>query len=180
MESFHKLPETQRKFFDLGDLLSRPIKIIFVIDAFPKCPCGQTDLSMCWRAFELIIFNIFSYRWPNGILYYTIDAAFSNSERAVIAAGFAHVEENSCIRWGHWKYFNSFFPLYSWGPSWYNSMSHMWGLLLGPTSTTMLTSFLEAEAAMPRYPTGLAGEATENILYSNLTLKIFNILNIFQ
>ena len=31
---------------------------------------------------------------------------------------------------------------------------------------------------MPRYHTGLAGEATENILYSNLTLKIFNILKL--
>ena len=40
-----------------------------------------------------------SYHWPHGILYYNIDAAFSTSERAVIASGFAHVEENSCIRW---------------------------------------------------------------------------------
>ena len=39
-----------------------------------------------------------SYHWPNGVLYYTIDAAFSDSERAVIASGFTHVEENSCIR----------------------------------------------------------------------------------
>merc|ERR1712038_1290619 len=39
-----------------------------------------------------------AYHWPNGILYYTIDAAFSDSERAVIASGFTHVEENSCIR----------------------------------------------------------------------------------
>ena len=39
-----------------------------------------------------------TYHWPNGILYYTIDASFSDSERAVIASGFTHVEENSCIR----------------------------------------------------------------------------------
>merc|ERR1719378_351809 len=39
-----------------------------------------------------------SYHWPNGIMYYTIDAAFTDSERSVIAAGMAHVEENSCIR----------------------------------------------------------------------------------
>ena len=39
-----------------------------------------------------------AYHWPNGILYYTIDAAFSSSERAVIASGFTHMEENSCIR----------------------------------------------------------------------------------
>ena len=39
-----------------------------------------------------------SYHWPNGILYYTIDAAFSESERAVIASGITHMEENSCIR----------------------------------------------------------------------------------
>ena len=58
-----------------------------------------------------------SYHWPNGIMYYTIDAAFSTSERAVIASGevllsagncaqtvstpssgMQHVEDNSCIR----------------------------------------------------------------------------------
>ena len=44
---------------------------------------------------------ICSYHWPNGVLYYTIDAAFSESERAVIASGFSHVEENSCIRYLH-------------------------------------------------------------------------------
>ena len=43
-------------------------------------------------------FDLFSYHWPNGIMYYTIDAAFTDSERSVIAAGMAHVEENSCIR----------------------------------------------------------------------------------
>ena len=40
-----------------------------------------------------------AYHWPNGVLYYTIDAAFSASERAVIASGFTHMEENSCIRY---------------------------------------------------------------------------------
>merc|ERR1711963_946212 len=38
------------------------------------------------------------YHWPNGIMYYTIDAAFTDSERAIIASGITHVEENSCIR----------------------------------------------------------------------------------
>ena len=41
---------------------------------------------------------ISSYHWPNGILYYSVDAAFTESERAVIASGFSHVEGASCIR----------------------------------------------------------------------------------
>jgi len=36
--------------------------------------------------------------WGNAIIPYTIDAAFSDSERAVIAQGIQHVEENSCLR----------------------------------------------------------------------------------
>jgi len=39
-----------------------------------------------------------SYHWPNGVLYYTIDAAFDSTERATIAAGMKMVEDNSCIR----------------------------------------------------------------------------------
>ena len=30
---------------------------------------------------------------------YTIDAAFSDSERAIIASGFSHVQNNSCVRY---------------------------------------------------------------------------------
>ena len=37
------------------------------------------------------------YRWPNSVLYYTIDAAFTNDERAIIAAGIANIQDNSCI-----------------------------------------------------------------------------------
>ena len=44
------------------------------------------------------LLNIFSYHWPNGVLYYTIDAAFDSTERATIAAGMKMVEDNSCIR----------------------------------------------------------------------------------
>ena len=50
------------------------------------------------EAGPLIMHICCSYHWPNGILYYSIDAAFSAAERAVIASGFTHVEENSCIR----------------------------------------------------------------------------------
>ena len=39
----------------------------------------------------------FRYRWPNSVLYYTIDAAFTNDERAIIAAGIANIQDNSCI-----------------------------------------------------------------------------------
>ena len=30
-------------------------------------------------------------------MYYTIDSAFDEDERAVIASGFAHVSERTCI-----------------------------------------------------------------------------------
>merc|ERR1712128_138086 len=36
--------------------------------------------------------------WGSAIIPYTLDAAFSDSDRAVIAQGIAHVEENSCLR----------------------------------------------------------------------------------
>ena len=39
------------------------------------------------------------YHWPHGVLIYTIDAGFSDSQRAVIASAMAHIEENTCIRW---------------------------------------------------------------------------------
>ena len=41
----------------------------------------------------------FSNHWGNGLVPYTIDAAFTSSERAVIAQGITHVEENSCLRY---------------------------------------------------------------------------------
>ena len=46
----------------------------------------------------LVNLNNSSYHWPNGVLYYTIDAAFDSTERATIAAGMKMVEDNSCIR----------------------------------------------------------------------------------
>ena len=47
---------------------------------------------------------IFSHRWPNGIVPYTIDAAFSESERAIIASAFTHVQNNSCVRFDFHAY----------------------------------------------------------------------------
>ena len=42
-----------------------------------------------------------SYHWPNGIMYYTIDAAFSASERAVIASGEVLLSAGNCAQSGH-------------------------------------------------------------------------------
>merc|ERR1712088_789820 len=39
-----------------------------------------------------------TYHWPNGVVPYTIDAAFTSTERAAIASGIEHIHENSCIR----------------------------------------------------------------------------------
>ena len=39
-----------------------------------------------------------SYHWPNGIMYYTIDAAFSASERAVIASGEVLLSAGNCAQ----------------------------------------------------------------------------------
>ena len=38
------------------------------------------------------------YRWPSGTVPYTISTEFTEDERAIIAAGVLHVEQNSCIR----------------------------------------------------------------------------------
>ena len=37
------------------------------------------------------------YRWPGSVMHYSIDAAFTTDERAVIAAGMKHVSERTCI-----------------------------------------------------------------------------------
>ena len=47
---------------------------------------------------------MFSYRWPNGYVPYNIDDAFSDSERAIIASGFNHVQNNSCVRFDFHAY----------------------------------------------------------------------------
>merc|ERR1712212_1021415 len=39
-----------------------------------------------------------TYHWPNGVVPYTIDAAFTSTERAAIASGIDHIHENSCVR----------------------------------------------------------------------------------
>ena len=45
----------------------------------------------------IIQLSFSSYRWPGSVMYYTIDSAFDEDERAVIASGFAHVSERTCI-----------------------------------------------------------------------------------
>ena len=45
--------------------------------------------------------NYFTYtlfRWPNGRVPYTIDAAFSPGERIIVAQALAELEEKSCIK----------------------------------------------------------------------------------
>ena len=37
-------------------------------------------------------------RWPNAEVPYTLDAAFTADERAVIAAGIADIQAATCIR----------------------------------------------------------------------------------
>ena len=59
-------------------------------------PASGESLGYCYNYFT--VNNICSYHWPNGVLYYTIDAAFDSTERATIAAGMKMVEDNSCIR----------------------------------------------------------------------------------
>ena len=44
------------------------------------------------------MFVVIRYHWPNGVVPYTIDAAFTSTERAAIASGIEHIHENSCIR----------------------------------------------------------------------------------
>ena len=89
--------------------------------------------------------NIFSYHWPNGVLYYTIDAAFDSTERATIAAGMKMVEDNSCIRCVCYYLFSELNV---------SNLVISQGLLLAQLRMTMWTSFLEEAAATPRSPTG--------------------------
>ena len=84
-----------------------------------------------------------AYHWPNGILFYTIDAAFSTAERAIIASGITHIEENSCIRSSLDRK--------------YQFCIDVSGLWPGQTSTTTWTSCPEMAAATLRSPTGQAG-----------------------
>ena len=48
--------------------------------------------------FVITSFLTLRYHWPNGVVPYTIDAAFTSTERAAIASGIEHIHENSCIR----------------------------------------------------------------------------------
>ena len=41
---------------------------------------------------------LYSLKWPNGVMPYVIDAAFTEDERAVIAAGIADMEAKTCVR----------------------------------------------------------------------------------
>ena len=49
------------------------------------------------------------YRWPGSVMHYSIDAAFTNDERAVIAAGMKHVSERTCI-----TYVQKYLLIFSW------------------------------------------------------------------
>ena len=51
-----------------------------------------------------ILFVILRNHWGSGLVPYTIDAAFTTSERAVIAQGIKHVEENSCLRYEDYSF----------------------------------------------------------------------------
>ena len=88
--------------------------------------------------------NISSYHWPNGVLYYTIDAAFDSTERATIAAGMKMVEDNSCIR----------FAILSIQKLNVSNLVISQGLFLAQLRMTMWTLSLEEAAATPRSPTG--------------------------
>ena len=53
---------------------------------------------MAFSFFLVLCFFVIRYHWPNGVVPYTIDAAFTSTERAAIASGIEHIHENSCIR----------------------------------------------------------------------------------
>ena len=59
-------------------------------------PVSGKDWTLIYSCCKSLENN--SYHWPNGVLYYTIDAEFDATERATIAAGMKMVEDNSCIR----------------------------------------------------------------------------------
>ena len=45
-------------------------------------------------------------RWPNAEVPYTLDAAFTADERAVIAAGIADIQATTCIRYSMgWQFY---------------------------------------------------------------------------
>ena len=46
-----------------------------------------------------IIFSKTGTRWPNGIVPYTIDAAFTPEFRAIIASAIDTLTESTCVRW---------------------------------------------------------------------------------
>ena len=59
--------------------------------AFTHLSKAPVILNQHWK-------TLFRNHWGSAIIPYTLDAAFSDSDRAVIAQGIAHVEENSCLR----------------------------------------------------------------------------------
>ena len=60
-----------------------------------QCPCQVITKK---KSYKYSTKNLWRQHWPNGILPYTIDAAFTASERAIIAAGMKMITDNSCIR----------------------------------------------------------------------------------
>ena len=87
------------------------------------------------------------YHWPNGVVPYTIDAAFTSTERAAIASGIDHIHENSCVR--SFKY-----PLQLW------RFGNLTDLSSATEKPTIWTSSLVTVVVMPSSHTAPGVEGT--------------------
>ena len=67
-----------------------------------RCPeshqewCSCSSVSKVWHSNCLT--SCYRNHWADGIIPYTLDAAFTTAERAVIAQGIADIEAASCLR----------------------------------------------------------------------------------
>merc|ERR1719232_1320482 len=59
-----------------------------------KPPLNELKLSNVQKS----SLSYISYKWPNSEMHYSIDAAFTSSEKVTIKDGMAHIMENSCIK----------------------------------------------------------------------------------
>ena len=64
----------------------------------PRPKNGLSRLTLVHFACSFLYFTP-RYHWPNGVVPYVIDAAFTTTERASIAEGITHIHENSCVRY---------------------------------------------------------------------------------
>ena len=64
----------------------------------PRPKNGLSRLTLVHFACSVLYFTC-RYHWPNGVVPYVIDAAFTTTERASIAEGITHIHENSCVRY---------------------------------------------------------------------------------